>query len=76
VREPFLDACAKAAVDARARALAADAEAVELLKQHGVTVTACDKEAFRRRVLPQTEAFVKTHPEAKAMVDVIRATEA
>jgi len=76
VREPFVDACAKAAVDARARALAADAEALEILKQHGVTVTACDKELFRKRVLPQTDAFVKTHPDAKALVDIIRSTEA
>lgn len=75
-REPFLDACAKAAVDARARALAADVEALETLKQHGVTVTECDTEAFRRRVLPQTDAFVKAHPEAKELVDIIRSTEA
>lgn len=75
VREPLLDACAKAAVDARASALAVNSEAIEVLKQHGVTVTACDKEVFRKRVLPQTEAFVKTHPEAKAIVDIIRATK-
>ena len=34
------------------------------------------REAFRKRVLPQTDNFIKAHPEAKAVVDAIRATQA
>jgi hypothetical protein len=34
----------------------------------------CDKAAFRARVMPQTEAFVKAHPDAKPVVETIRAT--
>jgi len=39
-------------------------------------VSDCDREAFRKRVLPQTEAFIKARPEAKPVVDLIRATSA
>jgi hypothetical protein len=41
-----------------------------------VSVFDCDREAFRKRVEPQTEAFVKTHPDAKPVVDIIQATPA
>ena len=47
-----------------------------LLADKGVTVVECDKEAFRKRVLPQTDNFVKARPEAKPVVDMIRATQA
>ena len=76
LREGFLDAAAKAAIDTRAHGLAVEKEALALLKDKGVTVIDCDKEAFRQRVLPQTDAFVKAHPDAKPVVDVIRATSA
>jgi hypothetical protein len=46
---------------------------MDALKQKGVTVIACDREAFRQRVLPQTEAFVRAHPNAKPIVDAVRA---
>jgi hypothetical protein len=39
-------------------------------------VIECDKEAFRKRVLPQTGNFIKAHPDAKPVVDMIRATQA
>lgn len=74
LREGFLDAAQKAAVDTRAHGLAVEKEAIEVLKQKGVTVIECDKEAFRKRVLPQTDAFVKAHPDAKAVVEAIRST--
>ncbi len=51
-------------------------EALEVLKGKGVTVVDCDREAFRQRVAPQTEAFVKAHPDAKPVVDIIQATPA
>ena len=64
----------KAAVDTRAHGLAVEKEALAQLKDKGVTVIDCDREAFRKRVLPQSEAFVKARPEAKPVVDLIRAT--
>jgi TRAP-type C4-dicarboxylate transport system substrate-binding protein len=54
--------------------LAIEQEALELLKQKGVTVIECDKATFRQRVMPQTEAFGKAHPDAKPVVDAIRST--
>jgi len=47
-----------------------------LMLEKGVTVVECDKEAFRKRVLPQTDNFIKARPEAKPVVDVIRSTQA
>jgi TRAP-type transport system periplasmic protein len=76
LREGFLDAASKAATDTRAHGLAVDKEALALLVGKGVSVVECDREAFRKRVLPQTDNFVKAHPEAKPVVDMIRATEA
>jgi TRAP-type transport system periplasmic protein len=72
--EGLLDAARKAASDTRAHGLAVETEALAALKDKGVTVIACDKEAFRKRVAPQTDNFIKAHPEAKPVVDAIRAT--
>jgi tripartite ATP-independent transporter DctP family solute receptor len=76
LREGFLDAAKKASIDTRTHGLAVEKEALELLKSKGVTVIECDNEAFRKRVLPQTDNFVKAHPDAKPMVDIIRSTQA
>lgn len=76
LRDGFLAAAQKAAVDTRAHGLQVEQEALKLMAEKGVTVGECDKEAFRKRVLPQTDAFVKAHPEAKPVVDAIRATQA
>lgn len=76
LRDGFLDAAAKAAADTRAHALAVEKEALDVLKQRGVTVIECDREAFRKRVLPQTENFIKAHPDAKPIVEIIRNTTA
>src|SRR5579871_2758831 len=73
-RDAFIDVAKKAAADTRAHGLAVEKEALTLLKERGVTVVDCDREAFRKRVLPQSDAFVKAHPDAKAVVDLIRAT--
>jgi TRAP-type C4-dicarboxylate transport system substrate-binding protein len=51
-------------------------EALKNLADKGVAIVECDKEAFRKRVLPQTDNFVKARPEAKPVVDMIRATQA
>jgi hypothetical protein len=46
-----------------------------VLKEKGVTIAECDKEAFRKRVAVQTDAFVRNHPEAKPVVDMIKSTK-
>ena len=76
LREGFLDAANKAGADTRTHGLAVEKEALAALVEKGVTVVECDKEAFRKRVLPQTDNFVKARPEAKPVVDMIRATRA
>ena len=76
VRERFLDAANKAAVDTRAHGLAVEKEALDTLVSKGVQVEKVDREPFRKRVLPQTEAFIKAHPESKAVIDLIHGTQA
>jgi TRAP-type transport system periplasmic protein len=76
VREPFLAACAAAAADTRARGLDAEQEALEALRQRGVAIAPCDREAFRKRALPQSEQFMQTHPNAKPVIELIRGTSA
>jgi tripartite ATP-independent transporter DctP family solute receptor len=76
LREGFLDAAGKAGADTRAHGLAVEKEALAQLADKGVTIVECDREAFRKRVLPQTDNFVKARPEAKPVVDMIRATQA
>src|SRR5690349_23089858 len=76
LRESFLDAAQKAAVDSRAHGLAVEKEALTAIQDKGVTVVEVDREAFRKRVAPQTDNFIKAHPEAKAVVEAIRATQA
>ena len=76
LRDPFLAAAAKAAVATRTRGLEAEKEALEALKQKGVAIIACDREPFRQRVLPQTDAFIRAHPEAKPIIEIIRSARA
>jgi len=76
LRESFLDAAQKAAVDSRTHGLAVEKEALTAIQDKGVTVVEVDREAFRKRVAPQTDNFIKAHPEAKAVVEAIRATQA
>jgi TRAP-type transport system periplasmic protein len=75
LRDGFAEAAFEAAADTRAHGLAVVKEALDELETKGVTVIACDKEPFRKRVAPQTEAFVKAHPEAKPVVDAVQATQ-
>ena len=76
LRDKFLEATHAASVDTRAHGLAVEQEALTILKDKGVTIMDCDREVFRQRVLPQTEAFLKNRPEAKPVVDIIQATPA
>jgi TRAP-type C4-dicarboxylate transport system substrate-binding protein len=74
LREGFLAAAAKAAAGTRVRGLEAQQEALQGLKDKGVDVVAVDKAAFRARVAPQADTFVAAHPEAKAIIEIIRNT--
>ena len=76
LREGFLDAANKAATDTRAHGLTVEKEALATLADKGVTVIECDREAFRKRVAPQTENFIKARPESKPIIDLIRSTQA
>ena len=76
MRDGFIDVARKAAADTRTHGLDVEKEALSQLRDKGVTVIDCDREAFRKRVLPQTDAFVKARPDAKPVVDLIRATSA
>jgi TRAP-type transport system periplasmic protein len=76
LREGFLDAAKKAAADSRAHGRTVEREALATLAEKGVTVIECDREAFRKRVAPQTENFIKARPESKPVIDMIRATQA
>ncbi|MGI4942094.1 MAG: TRAP transporter substrate-binding protein [Janthinobacterium lividum] len=74
LRDGFLDACEKAAIPARQRALDATKEATDALKAQGLQEVVCDREAFRKLVLPQTAEFVKAHPEIKSVVEIVQST--
>src|SRR6201986_109869 len=76
VREGFLAAASKAAIDTRAHGLAVEKEALDTLVSKGVTVLKWNKEAFGKRMLPQTDNSTKARPEAKPVIDMIRATQA
>jgi TRAP-type C4-dicarboxylate transport system substrate-binding protein len=73
-RDGFVAAAQQAAADTRTHGLAMEKEAIDVLKEKGVTVNECDKAAFRKRVAVQTENFVKQRPEAKSIVDKIQST--
>jgi len=74
VRDGFVAATQKAAADTRAHGLAVEKEALVLLKDKGVTIAECDKDAFRKRCAPQIDTFLKAHPDAKAVIDKIKST--
>lgn len=76
LRDGFQASVAKAVLDTRAHGLAVEQDALKGLAAKGMTVIEPDREAFRQRVLPQTDNFVKAHPDAKPVVDAIRGTTA
>jgi TRAP-type C4-dicarboxylate transport system substrate-binding protein len=76
LREGFLDATARAALTTRAHGLAVEQEALAALRQNGVSVVEVDREAFRKRVLPQTTAFMQRMPESKPIIEMIRGVSA
>ena len=74
LRDAFLAAAANASVATRAAGLAVISEALDALKSHGVTIVEPDREAFRKRVLPQTDTFIAKMPDSKPVIDRIRST--
>jgi TRAP-type C4-dicarboxylate transport system substrate-binding protein len=76
IQGPFLAAAAAAAADTRTRGLAAEQEALSLLRQKGTEISECDRAAFRKRAMPQTEAFMKAHPAVAPIIELIRSTSA
>ena len=76
LRDQFLAAAAEAAADTRVRGLEAEKEALDSLKERGVEIIACDRQPFRKLVAPQTDEFIKSHPEAKPIIDIVRSTKA
>jgi len=74
LRDGFLAAAKAAALDARAHGLGIVNEAIGVLKERGVTVSDCDREAFRKRVQPLVQKFAGQHPEVQPILDKIQAT--
>jgi TRAP-type C4-dicarboxylate transport system substrate-binding protein len=76
LRDGFFAAAQGAALDTRAHGLTVEKEALVVLQQNGVTIIDCDRDAFRARVAVQADNFIKAHPDAKPIIDAIRATPA
>ena len=76
LKEGFVDSAKRAAADTRAHGLSVEKEALAQLTDKGVTITECDKDAFKKRVLPQTDNFIRNRPESKPIVVIIRSTQA
>jgi tripartite ATP-independent transporter DctP family solute receptor len=76
LRDRFLDAARKAAADARTHGLEVEKEALGILRERGVTVVECDRDAFRKRVEPQMQAFMRNRPESKPVIEQIQAVTA
>jgi tripartite ATP-independent transporter DctP family solute receptor len=76
LRDGLLASAKAAAAEQRAYGVGIAKEALEVLKQRGVTVADCDREAFHKRVLPLHEKFTKQHPEVQSILDKIQATRA
>ena len=62
LREGFLDAAQKAAVDTRTHGLGVEKEALTTIQEKGVVVVECDKEAFRKRVAAADRQFHQGAP--------------
>jgi TRAP-type transport system periplasmic protein len=72
---PALAAAAKEATEyQRSQASAIEARAFEDLKKLGVTVTATDRDHFKKAVEPLWASFAAQYPATKGIIDAIRAT--
>src|SRR6202167_3402674 len=76
LRDQCVAAAVEAAADTRVRGLEAEKQALDSLKQKGVEIIACDREPFRKLVAPQSDEFIKAHPEAKPIIEIVRSAKA
>ena len=75
LRDGLLKAIQETAQAQFARAAQVEQEAIEQLKQKGVTVSDCDREGFRKRVQPLWDRFAQQTPGAKPLLEAVRQTE-
>ena len=69
LHDGLVNAVKQATAEQFDRAAKIEADAVENLKQLGVTVEECDRSVFRERVKPLWDTFIKQNPGAKPFVD-------
>jgi TRAP-type transport system periplasmic protein len=74
LRDGLLLAVEQATDDHFRRAAQLETQAIENLKQLGVTVADCDRAAFEARVLPLHTSFVQKTPGAKAFLEAAQQT--
>ncbi|MBS1157132.1 MAG: C4-dicarboxylate transporter substrate-binding protein [Proteobacteria bacterium] len=68
-----LKAAAEATSYERMHAAGAESKAFDLLKKQGVTVTAVDRESFRKAVKPVWAEFSKQYPGVQPVMDAVEA---
>lgn len=74
-RDGVLTAVREATSDWFTRAAAAEKDAIDELKERGIVVADCDRDAFRARVQPLWDSFVQRTPGAAPLLEAARATE-
>lgn len=74
-REALLKAVKEATLEQFARANQVEAEAIAELKAKGVTVSECNREAFKERVRPLWDKFAQQTPGVKDFLEAARRTE-
>ena len=74
-RESLLKAIREATVEQYARASQVEADAIVELKGKGVTVSECNRTAFRDRVRPLWDKFAQQTPGTKEFLEAVRQTE-
>jgi TRAP-type transport system periplasmic protein len=75
LRDGLLRAIQETAKDQFIRAAQVEQEAINQLKQKGVTVSECDRESFRKRMQPLWDKFAQQTPGAKGLLEAVRQTE-
>jgi len=75
LRDGLLQAIQKTTDEQLTRFAQFEGEAIDNLKQLGVQVGDCDRNAFRERVRPLWDKFVQQTPGAKDMLEAAQRTE-
>jgi TRAP-type C4-dicarboxylate transport system substrate-binding protein len=73
-RDGLLKAIKEATDDQFAKASQIEADAMAELAKLGVTLSECDRAAFRERVRPMWDRFAERTPGAKPLLDAIQQT--